>query len=227
MTTYALMHGGCHGAWCWAPVVDELAGLGHDAIAVDMPITDPAATPFDYADVVAASVRGVDDYVLVGHSLGGVIAPFVAELARPAALIFVAAALQEGAFGENAWPTEAPMLAIDPLDMDPDDDGLIRMSADSAVKYFFHDVEDELAERATRQLRPQGVMGIAPPRSPVVDPSVPVGYVITIGDRAIHPAWQRWVAADVLHARTVELEGGHSPFLTRPRELAEALITLS
>ena len=30
----------------------------------------------------------------------------------------------------------------------------------------------------------------------LVDASVPVAYVVTTGDRAIPPAWQRWAAAD-------------------------------
>ena len=44
MTTFALVHGAWHGAWCWEPVMAELERRGHRAVAVDLPCDDPAAT---------------------------------------------------------------------------------------------------------------------------------------------------------------------------------------
>ena len=40
---------------------------------------------------------------------------------------------------------------------------------------------------------------------------------------AINPAWVRTAARDRLGVEAVEISGGHSPFLTRPVELALAL----
>jgi pimeloyl-ACP methyl ester carboxylesterase len=34
---FVLVHGGFHDAWCWERTVPELARLGHDAVAVDLP----------------------------------------------------------------------------------------------------------------------------------------------------------------------------------------------
>jgi pimeloyl-ACP methyl ester carboxylesterase len=42
MATFVLVHGGFHGGWCWAPLVERLEALGHDTVAPDMPIDDPA-----------------------------------------------------------------------------------------------------------------------------------------------------------------------------------------
>jgi hypothetical protein len=49
MTTFVLVHGGFGSPAELAPVIPELEALGHHAIAVDLPSTDPAATLDDYA----------------------------------------------------------------------------------------------------------------------------------------------------------------------------------
>jgi hypothetical protein len=41
----------------------------------------------------------------------------------------------------------------------------------------------------------------------------------------IAPAWSRRVARERLGVESVELPGGHSPFLSRPAELAAALVS--
>jgi len=52
MTTFALIHGAWHGAWCWEPLIPELERRGHRAVAVDLPCDDPAATTMDDAQQV-------------------------------------------------------------------------------------------------------------------------------------------------------------------------------
>ena len=37
MARFLLIHGSCHGAWCWRDLLGELANLGHDAHAIDLP----------------------------------------------------------------------------------------------------------------------------------------------------------------------------------------------
>ena len=36
MTTFALIHGAWHGAWCWEQLIGELERRGHRAVAVDL-----------------------------------------------------------------------------------------------------------------------------------------------------------------------------------------------
>jgi pimeloyl-ACP methyl ester carboxylesterase len=73
MTTFALVHGAWHGAWCWELMTPLLQQAGHDVVAPDLPCDDGSATTFDpYADVVCAALDGCDDdVVVVAHSLGG------------------------------------------------------------------------------------------------------------------------------------------------------------
>lgn len=49
MAEFLLIHGSCHGAWCWRDVIPELEALGHTARAIDLPSHGDDRTPI--ADV--------------------------------------------------------------------------------------------------------------------------------------------------------------------------------
>jgi len=78
MSTFVLIHGGCHGAWCWYKVVPALEKQGHTVIAPDLPSHGRDKTPVSavtlqaYVDAVCSliDVRR-EPVVLVGHSMGG------------------------------------------------------------------------------------------------------------------------------------------------------------
>ena len=66
------------GAWCWEDTIAELAALGMEAAALDLPGHGNDATPRDtvtVADYVAAVVDRLDaaqePVVLAGHSMAG------------------------------------------------------------------------------------------------------------------------------------------------------------
>jgi pimeloyl-ACP methyl ester carboxylesterase len=76
------IHGYCQSSAYWVPTVDRLAEQGVHAIAVDLPgFAQSAADPGPYtmeglADAVVSELdrRGIDRIVLVGGSMGGVVA---------------------------------------------------------------------------------------------------------------------------------------------------------
>jgi pimeloyl-ACP methyl ester carboxylesterase len=45
-------------------------------------------------------------------------------------------------------------------------------------------------------------------------------------DRLVQPAWSERIAKDWLGAELVRLPGSHSPFLSRPHDLADVLEAL-
>ena len=45
MTCFILIHGASHGGWCWDKIVPLLEGLGHTAIAPDLPGHGQDVTP--------------------------------------------------------------------------------------------------------------------------------------------------------------------------------------
>ena len=76
MSTFMLIHGAWHGAWCWERLVPELESLGHRTLTVDLPSDDPTATFETYADHAVEAMSTEDDQVvLVGHSMAGMSIP--------------------------------------------------------------------------------------------------------------------------------------------------------
>jgi hypothetical protein len=55
-------------------------------------------------------------------------------------------------------------------------------------------------------------------------PSVESDYIVCRDDHALNPAWGRTAARERLGIEAAEIDGSHSPFLTRPAELADSLV---
>jgi pimeloyl-ACP methyl ester carboxylesterase len=88
MTTYVLVPGACHGAWCFDDLAEGLRAQGHRVLAVTLTgIAERAhllhaGVNLDthVADVLAElAVHDVSDAVLVGHSYGGMVITAVAD----------------------------------------------------------------------------------------------------------------------------------------------------
>jgi pimeloyl-ACP methyl ester carboxylesterase len=78
---FVLVHGVCHGAWCWYKVATILESAGHRVTALDMAACGASAACIEEVrsfeeysrpllDAVAAMTPG-EKAVLVGHSFGG------------------------------------------------------------------------------------------------------------------------------------------------------------
>jgi pimeloyl-ACP methyl ester carboxylesterase len=184
--------------------------------------------------------------VLVSHSSSGAIASLAAETAPELIdhLVYIAAfvpsrmksALEVLALAGHgsqtmdglliADPASTGVLRINPRSTDPRYRELLRRT-------FYSDLETEAAEAFLGLLVPDQ------PLSFVADPvsvtsarwgSVPRTYVVTSQDQSVAPELQIAVIedADALHPehlfRRVVMDTGHSPFATRPRELADVIV---
>jgi pimeloyl-ACP methyl ester carboxylesterase len=231
MTTFGLVHGAWHGAWCWDLLAAELEALGHRAVAVDLPCEDWDAGLEDNVAVVSAALDGAGpDTVLVGHSLGGITIPLVADRRPLAHLVFLCAlvpepgrSLQETVRAEPGWSTREWGSARQIVH----DDGSVSWAPEAAMAAFYHDCPDDLARWAAGRLRRQVWTTIREPCPLERWPDVPSTYILCTGDRPIAPEWSRQMARQRLGVEAVELPGGHSPMLSRPRHLAEVLSGLA
>ncbi len=231
MATFALVHGAWHGAWCWERLIPELAAHGQQTIAVDLPCDDVTAGNAAYAEHVLAQTAGAgDDVVLVGHSLGGLTIPLVAAARRVRKLVFLCALLPQ------------PGLSlVDQLEREPGifvagfGEGIARdeqgrsywRDEDAATDDLYGDCPRQLASWAVAHLRPQARLPSVEPCPLSAWPAVESVSLYASGDAAISPDWSRGAAHERLGATTVELPGDHSPFLGRPGELAEVLLSVS
>lgn len=232
MATFGLVHGAGHGAWCWERLVPELAALGHRALAMDLPCDDPTAGARRYAEVVDRALPPVEDLILVGHSLGGLTIPLVAALRPVRRLVFLCALIP--VFGRSLVDQMAaePEMFHAVLRGHPgrvsDSDGTTWLRDEAAARdLYYHDCVPGDVSWAFSRLRPQAV---APRREPCPLRSWPAGeraYIVCREDRALSPDWSRHAARERLGVTPIELDGSHSPFVSRPADLAAVLDRLA
>jgi pimeloyl-ACP methyl ester carboxylesterase len=226
MSTFMLVHGAWHGAWCWERLVPELYSLGHRTLAVDLPSADPAATFETYADQVVEAMSSEDDEViLVGHSMAGMTIPLVAARRPVRHLVFLCALVPVPGSSLVEQLGESDVLLPEYASgLEEDEHGNGRwIDADLARQVLYADCDENAAERAIKRLRPQARTPYAVPCQLDELPAVPRTYVACSEDRLVNPDWSRRVATGRLGAELVELQSSHSPFLSRPREVAEIL----
>ena len=225
MTTFALLHGAWHGAWCWERLLGPLERRGHGAVAVDLPAEDLDAGLDAHADLVAASLAGAgDDVIVVGHSLNGLVAPLVAARRPVRAVVYLAAFVPvEGeSMNDQIRSSPEPVLLFRERP-EPDGQGRSRWADEAvATRALYPDLEPEDAQRAFMQLRPQAPT-TQRERHPSGAPPVPSVSIVCAQDAAVNPAWSRRVARERLGVEPVELAAGHFPMITVPEALADAL----
>ena len=229
MTTFGLIHGAWHGAWCWERLVPELERRGHRAVAVDLPCDDPAPGIMDNARLVAdalAAAGAGEDVVVVGHSLGGVVAPVVPLLRPVKRVVFLAALIPRPgrSLGEvlGAEP-DATTEAFAKLPRNVGDQGSVSWDRDVAEAFFYRDCDPDTARWASGQLRTQ-YWTTSRERSPLEAwPDCELVSMVCTADELVTPDWSRRITRDVLGVEPAELPGGHFPMLGIPGALAEAL----
>ncbi|MCV2863568.1 alpha/beta fold hydrolase [Albidovulum sediminicola] len=233
MARFLLVHGSCHGAWCWSRVVDALTRLGHEARAIDLPAHGDDPTPASevtldlYASALLAAAEAPT--VLVGHSAAGFPVTLAAALdpGRIARLIYLCAYVPKTGKSIIDLRRAGPRQPLkDVVRADP---GGVTYSADpqGARRTFFHDCpEDEIA-RALPRLCPEPIAPQATALPPGTEtPPQPRHYILCQDDHTIPPEYQAEMARP-FGAAITRLPSGHSPFLTAPARLARVLAALA
>jgi pimeloyl-ACP methyl ester carboxylesterase len=109
------VHGMWGGAWVWEQWLPCFAALGWDGYAVNVrgragskPVADIGRVPFaEYVGDVASVARRLGDVVIVGHSMGGLIAQALAATLNPVAVVAVTPAPPRG-----IWPLRSGALLV-------------------------------------------------------------------------------------------------------------------
>jgi pimeloyl-ACP methyl ester carboxylesterase len=233
---FVLVHGGFHGAWCWDRLRVELARAGHDSVAVSLPGSgERADEPTSLRLVRDAVLDEVEDGdVLVGHSGGGYVVTLVAD-AEPHAvrhLVYLASGLPaEGTSIVEAMDASRPPRGADPDAYEPTVDVLdggdaIRLrSGSDAIALFYGDCDPADAAWAAAKLTAQRIEyrkePVSIPRFWAAD--LPRSFIRCAHDRAQPRATSDWFARR-LGVDPLVIETAHSPFLSRPGELASLLV---
>jgi pimeloyl-ACP methyl ester carboxylesterase len=214
MATYVLIHGGGGSAWEWHLVAAELRERGHDVVAVDLPIEDESAGWSEYADTVVDAIGGRTNVVVVAHSLGGFTAPLVCSRVPVELLVLVAAMIPApGETGEEWWANTGWKEAAREQDGHGDD----------PIAVFLHDVPPELAAEALAKARDQAGTPMLEPWPLDAWPGVPTRFLLCRDDRMFPAEWMRRLVRERLGSTPDEIDGGHAPYLSRPRGLVDRL----
>jgi pimeloyl-ACP methyl ester carboxylesterase len=224
-----LVHGSYHGAWCWDFLVPELEKRGHRVVAVDLPISDPTAGAARYADVVVEATDGLAEPVLVGHSMAGLVIPLVAARRRVDRMVFLAAFLPRPGVSVADQRTAEPIDGTTPpktSEWTGLGEDVWMVGPNTATELFFHDAPADRAAWAVSRLRPQAYLVMNEPSPLETWPVVRSDYIVCRDDRALNPDWGRSAARARLGIDPLEIDGSHSPMLTRPAELARVFDSL-
>lgn len=238
MGTIVLVHGSWHGSWCWDKVAFLLQDAGHDTIALDLPgrAGDPRSveqlTLHRYAERVChvASLQS-EPVTLVGHSMAGVIISQAAEH-RPhlfKGLVYLAAFLPaNGQSVISIAQGEGTGLVLPNLVPDTPSPGYLWFREQAPFReIFYHDCSALDVRRAIGMLVPE-------PSKPSLEPvqlsddafgSVSRAYVECLQDAAIPIGLQRKMHQATPCSRVLALDTSHSPFLSAPRAVADAIIS--
>lgn len=211
MATFVLIHGAGDVGWYWHLVEAELRARGHDVVAPDLPCDEDSAGLSEYADTVVDAIGGRTDLVVVAQSLGGFTAPLVCDRVAVKLLVLVAPMIPA--------PGEAP--ADYWANTRYDEEAEERYDDERAL--FYQDVPPELAAEALKRGRTQSEARMGEPSPMKAWPCVPARVLLCRDDRLFPAPFLRRVARERLGITPDEIDAGHTPALSRPKELAYRL----
>jgi len=224
---FIFVHGAWHDSSQWDAVRRELTDSPTSTVDLRSTGHDPARLGDLYADADAVRihvkrVREADpaaQITVVAHSYAGI--PVAQGLCPDGSqvladrLVFLGAFLLDvgeslwsavGAVAPDWWAIEPERDLVDPID---------------PVRHFYGDLPAEQAQPATARLRHQRLSSFTQELTRASWRDVPTDYIVLDQDCAIPPVAQQAMAAraSLVH----HLETSHSPFLSKPAELAELL----
>jgi pimeloyl-ACP methyl ester carboxylesterase len=165
----------------------------------------------EYADAVIDAIGERTDLVVVAQSLGAFTAPLVCDRVDVDLLVLLAPMIPA--------PGEAPADYWANTRYGNEERG----SYDDEIALFYQDVPAELAGEALRRGTKQSEARMHEPSPLGAWPDVPIRVLLCRHDRLFPPPFLRRVARERLGITPDEIDGGHTPALSRPKELADRL----
>jgi pimeloyl-ACP methyl ester carboxylesterase len=239
MSSFVLVHGSWHGAWCWYKVEPRLRALGHQVEAIDLPghgrdrrAALGAIGLDDYVAAIGDAIeRAEEPVVLVAHSRGGMAASQAAERFhdRVGRLVYLAAyLLADGETVLDHAPLDDESLVLPRLYFAPDGSWDM-LQAEAFEPALYADCAPEDVALAHALLTPEPSL---PSRTPVSLSddrygSIPRAYIELLDDRAVSLALQRRMHAAMPCEEVRSIGASHSAYFSAPDELTGQLDALA
>lgn len=234
---FVFVPGSFHASWCWYKMQPLLNKNGNTSEAIDLPAHGQDTTPISavtlesYVDAVCKVLEKYDEpVVLIGHSRAGIIISSVAERMpeKIDQLIYLCAFLIPN--GEPMVATalsDTASLLISNLIFN-EQEGWHIPKKEIYKEAFYNDCSEEDVFLSSSLLTKE-------PNAPVGTPlllsdekfgKVKKIYIHTTLDNTITLDLQKKMVERIPVDKTFELNAGHSPFLSQPKQLADILLNL-
>ena len=240
--TYVLVHGAWLGAWCWERVIPYLEAEGNKVVAVDLPghgenkanIADQNMETYtQYVVDVLKQQEG--KVILVGHSMGGMSISQAASRIpeKVEKLVYVTAFLpldgqSNDGLEDGIKPTDWRTMAKQGIAVTLDETETIsEMIPEAAMALLYNDIPEEEAKEEVKRLGKETMNSQyqAVHLSEAFN-TLPKVYVKCLIDTIMLPEMQDKMIGLTPCQEVYSLEAGHSPYRSKPKELAEILLKL-
>lgn len=217
--TVLLVHGAWHGPWMWGELVREMPDVDVRTVALPSVGRDATALGDLYADAAAvrSAVREIHGPVLVcAHSYGGVpVTEGVADLSNVVGLVYLCA------FQLDIGESLAGVAGGRPLDWWDVHAAEGYVDARRPLEILYADVDEAVARDAIMRLGHQSLVAFGQRLTRAAWRTIPSTYIVCEQDRAVPVEAQEAMAGRA--GRVLRLSSSHSPFLSRPAQLAGIL----
>jgi pimeloyl-ACP methyl ester carboxylesterase len=222
MSTFVLIPGAGGSSWYWHRLVPVLTAAGHRAITPDLPATDPAARLHDYVTAVIDRVDDGDDCVVVGQSLGGLVAPIVAEKIGARLLVMLVAMIPSpGESGGQWWEnTGQAAAAVGAAIAEGRDTNIF----EDPIGTFLHDLPPDVYAQAMERPVEQNDGPFIDPWPLEHWPNIPTRVIAGRNDRLFPLAFMQQLSRTRLGIEPDIIDTGHLPALAHPEALAHLLL---
>jgi pimeloyl-ACP methyl ester carboxylesterase len=231
-----LVHGAFHTGECWSRFAPYLVRRGFEVHTVTLgghtgnprhPLEVSMQTYGD--DVIARAEQIGRPGILLGHSMGGMVISEAAER-RPelfSSLIYLTAYAPP--FGDNSVTALAPVSALMASAPERGPEGTVVVAPETANQVFYNRCTPQAQAFAAQHLSPQpgaagrGVVHTTEARLG----RLPKFYIECTDDLALPIESQRALQANMAFDGVRTLDADHSPFLSAPDALADAIVALA
>jgi pimeloyl-ACP methyl ester carboxylesterase len=229
-----IVHGAFQNATAWSDVQKLLEAKGHDVELVDLPGRDAKGdlktiNLAAYRDATRVVIDGKADPVyLVGHSFGGFTISNVAE-AEPTKitkLIYVAAYVPKSGESMQSLSAQDKNNKFSQVNFVVAKDYSYAevLEADRGL-IFANDGPPEIQAKVTKAL-------VKEPLAPIAEPvtltaafdGVAKAYIRTTKDNAVSTPLQDMMIERAGLKQVISVDSGHSPFITTPEAMADAIV---
>jgi pimeloyl-ACP methyl ester carboxylesterase len=222
------VHGACveDGPWWWHRTAALLAERGVASEAPALPSCgETGERGLGLAEDVA-SVRQVltandEPAVVVGHSYGGIVtAEAAAGVEAVQHLLLISSYLPEVGQSLSSFGGDepAPFLEIDP------EGGTFTVRGESLADVFLQDCDPDIQREALEKAALQSLAVLEAPVRSAAWQHVPSTYLVCAQDLGTPADRQREYARRATNV--VEMDAGHHPFLSRPAEVRDLILSL-